>query len=330
MCSPVPSGQVLPRQAPFSDGKRRMLHTKGWKWSVVLLLAALLAAGLLARGDWKLGEDALHELVLAEPEPIEEEGLIFTNKVEREGETTYSVVCFHPDTLEETVISTFTFDSAEVSDRGYYFCGAGMTREAFSSDYSRMAVTKCYAGTTKRHAGWIDTAGNFFDVTKALGRKAEGHYGGPAEFYALGFAGCWFGYYQHIPDSAAYMDFYVPVDMVKRGAVQGSTFRFFTSPDGEDGNPVSETSGEAYAPWNVTVWLQDMRRTITGDPNAFPDDWDLVRSPDGTKMAYMSLPKPEGGSEPDLYITSTDGEPVKVTGYSFSLGENGFVLIDWR
>ncbi len=73
-----------------------------------------------------------------------------------------------------------------------------------------------------------------------------------------------------------------------------------------------------------------MRRTITGDPNAFPDDWDLVRSPDGTKMAYMSLPKPEGGSEPDLYITSTDGEPVKVTGYSFSLGENGFVLIDWR
>ena len=81
-----------------------MLHTKGWKWSVVLLLAALLAAGLLARRDDKLRDDVLQQLLLAEPETIDEEGLMFTSIAWEDERTTRAVVRRDPDTAEETVI----------------------------------------------------------------------------------------------------------------------------------------------------------------------------------------------------------------------------------
>ena len=303
----------------FSDGKRRMFHTRGWKWVVLPLLALGLAACLIAMGNKKLEEGTLIRLILAEPEPIEKEGLIFAKTEEQQGQTICTVVCFNPETLEETVVSTFRFDSAEDTENRYYFHGGGMAREAFSGDYSRMAVTKCYKGTAERHAGWIDRKGRFFDVTRKLGPMARRGCRGPAGFYALGFAGRWFGYYQHDPDSAGYMDFYVPVDIVRWGAVQGSTFKVYQS------------SGAVYEPGDVTVWLQTMRRQITGDPDMFPDGWDLVRSPDGAQIAYMSCPEPDGGADWDVYIASQNGgEPVKLTGYSFSLGEDGFTLIDWR
>ena len=260
MCSPVPSGQVLPRQAPFSDGKRRMLHTKGWKWSVVLLLAALLAAGLLARRDDKLRDDVLQQLLLAEPETIDEEGLMFTSIAWEDERTTRAVVRRDPDTAEETVIAAFTYAAKPAQDSEYYFQAGELVRETFSSDYSRMAVTKCFTGTTERHAGWLDTEGNFFDVTKTLGRRASGHYGGPVECYALGFAGCWFGYCQHIPDSTFYMDFFVPVDMVKPGAVQESTLKMLV-PAGPDGNPIPAERNDVYAPWRTADWLDGMRRS---------------------------------------------------------------------
>jgi len=39
----------------------------------------------------------------------------------------------------------------------------------------------------------------------------------------------------------------------------------------------------------------------------------------------------DGGADWDVYIASQNGgEPVKLTGYSFPLGEDGFTLIDWR
>ena len=41
--------------------------------------------------------------------------------------------------------------------------------------------------------------------------------------------------------------------------------------------------------------------------------------------------EPDGGADWDGYIASQNGgEPAKLTGYSFSLGEDGFTLLDWR
>ena len=252
-----------------------MFHTKWWERGVILLLLLAtvllsvgLAGGLLTRREERQREDALQQFLFAEPETIDEEGLIFTAIAWEDGRATRAVVRRGPDTAEETVVAAFTYAAEPAPDSEYYFRAGQLVRETFSSDYSRMAVTKCFTGSTERHAGWLDTEGNFFDVTRTLGRRAAGHYRGPVECYALGFADCWFGYYQHIPNSTSYMDFFVPVDMVKPGAVQAATFKIHISFD-EDGNTI-QREDEVYEPWWTADWLDGMRRSERTETGGSP------------------------------------------------------------
>ena len=299
-----------------------MLHTIMWTWWVVLLLAWTIISAFLITITREVTDDEIKGLILAEPKPIKEKGLIFTNTVEQQGQTTCTVVCFNLDTREETVISTFTFDSAEDSKKGYYFSGEGMTREAFSDNFDRMAVTWCSTKTSERRAGWIDRKGRFFDVPRSLGRKAKGRMRGPHAFYSLGFAGRWFGYYRYDLNTMTCKDFYVPANVMRWSAVQEGTLEVVEPPD-----------EPSYGPWNVSFWLASKRYDLSGTTKEFPMDWDMIRSPDWTKKAYMTWPSPDPDSDfgYEVYIEPVNGsKPLIVTGFPFPIGENDFALIDWR
>ena len=109
----------------------------------------------------------------AEPEPEKLEGLIFAAEEwtldPGLAQDHYAVRSFHPETGKESLISRF--DLQVIMNGSDLYRPAKrdrMSRDIFSEDYSTIAVTKNFAGNGETHAGWMDTDGNFFDVTEAL------------------------------------------------------------------------------------------------------------------------------------------------------------------
>lgn len=88
----------------------------------------------------------------------------------------------------------------------------------------------------------------------------------------------------------------------------------------------------------VDTAAQNVTEYIPGNSR---NNWNGILSPDGTKIAFMSAPRgiysPAYFPETDIYIIPIEGgDPVKVTGHSFSLGREAYaehtktcVLIDW-
>lgn len=130
------------------------------------------------------------------PEPEKLEGLIFLTSFS--GQTGgYEIYCFNPETGSESLVSRFTLwtSSDEYSPSSYRLRGI-VDRTAFSSDYGKMACTKYFTNNGETHAGWLDTEGNFFDVTEALGLQSKSDFDDPVPYWAAGFQDGFFGYVQ--------------------------------------------------------------------------------------------------------------------------------------
>ena len=292
-------------------------------------------------------------------EPDKPEGLILWELLNPGGvgdPVSITVYCLNPGGGEAAIVSSFSY--TEGLDLGGYYCTAakygllstfayGSGHYRFSDDFDKMAIDAVFDGSSEVHAGWIDTEGNFFDVTEALGLQSKSDFDDPVKIYAAGFYDGYFCYYNKL-DEAYY---HIPTDNINQSAIlsgQPGNFsnvpreREFTSCDVTDWidethclvNYTRTRSGVGEWTDNV-IFDTESQATTSYVPGDSRLSWNGVVSPDGTKIAFMSAPHSFGadGVSNIYFIPIAGGEPVKLENCSLQLGYrlNGpCQLIDWR
>lgn len=267
----------------------------------------------------------------------------------------FNIYCLDPDTGYMSLFTSFTLPKWKDSTVELaYMAPRVFNRTSFSEDYSKMAVTQSDPIAVIVHAGWLDTQGNFFNVTEPLNLS---DLAGNIGFVALGFANGYFGF------GAVEGDYYVPLDDLNPGAaVEGDYMavgRPFEEKNGVYGLLFNGSSIPKYKPSQVTCWLDDGRcianttdgESVIVDPRTgaetayIPADGGRhhggVISPDGTRIAYMSgASLVLAGSPtnvplaPDIFVIPVDGgTPVQVImkncPFDLNSESTAYTLIDW-
>lgn len=293
------------------------------------------------------GEDAnapAAEVVTTLPE-----GLIIMTTTDS-GMRNPKISCIDPVTGESQVIAEFNFAPKTLQDTVYYFPARQLfcnCRNWFSADYSKVAVSRSDEHN-QSCAGWIDTDGNFFNVSEALGQLNRGDFDDPVQYYAAGFSDDGYYYIYRQVDGAGISTpisyHYVPIDNLTASAIQdGLPFA------GIDYDPPADLSdyidGSRYL-INTSDGVSKIfdvvtEETMTYVPGTSRLSWNGVVSPDGSQVAFMSQPKND--ITKDIYVMPlAGGDPVKVVTDGFKLSsqqdcKNGrgpdgqcTMLIDWR
>ena len=307
------------------------------------------------------------------PEPVAPSGIIAAI-ADWNNSMTYTVVGIDPTTGEQETLAFFdayaltdseagyTFDFKKPSPSGVWTVCYASYRDMFSSDYSKIATQKVFAGNRESHAGWIDEDGNFFDVTEALGLQSQSDFDDPKQYAPVGFTEDGLFVYidrSEIPSGPLFYS--VPVDDVRPENIQEMPWEsryLHKDPDiwgwmKEDYPPtdwIDETHFLAdcemvkdFATLTVSVIVDtETEEAVEYVPGSSRHSWSGVMSPDGTQIAFMSAPI--NGDEPsDLFVTSIDGgDPVRVpNSLPASANDDGFpqtevgglgtcvTLIDW-
>lgn len=212
-------------------------------------------------------------------------------------------------------------------------------RHWFNHDFSKMAVTR-YLSTGSQHAGWVDSNGNFFDVTEALGMQSQSDFDDPVKFSSIGFSedGAYFSFSKHIDvEGSTYgetIHYYIPVSDVSQDAVAEGVMIQNSAPfPYESGFIVAgDHYGGLYTYYEVTDWIDshtcianvespsetsliidvDTDERTEYIPGTSRSNWNGVLSPDGTKVAFTSSPL-SGAQNPSIYIVPlSGGEPIKI------------------
>lgn len=267
----------------------------------------------------------------------------------------YSIQCINPDTGSLTDIAEFSARRPYnvASEDAYYLLPtigdnnlSGNDRRYFSSDFSKMAVTKILNDKNEAHAGWLDQSGNFFDVTEALGEQSS-DFGDPVTYNAVGFTEDDLFVYNDNPYAMSY-------------TWGNLNFRFTDSKSpvaSQEGNPlekycqiVNENNEYAISDYiddhlcliyyhsnnNKTAsekYNVDTKEAISYIPGDSRNNWSGVCSPDKSQIAFLSAPQ-QGNGGPDIFIIPFDGgEPVKLEcGIAFSsdINTNPSSLLEWK
>ena len=353
---------------------------KKWNRALAILLAAGLAAGLCGCGNnaaspanppagypTPVSQPVSETPVTPEPTPTAEptpeptptpepepHGLVIVDQLASTENVT--VYCVNPDTGKETVIADFSIPRSTENEvyagGGSYSC----PKYGFSDDYSKIICNKHFIETKEIHAGWVDSDGNFFNVTEALGLQSKSDFDDPVRYSAMGFYNGYFGYRLEVK-GGIYTYGYVPLDNISPGAIQEGNLFTLTKPYTADDSLIAEKYGGRYKPWHVSDWIDDTRCIVSdvydvysgsGDmdsliidtaaqseikyiPGDSRDNWAGVANPDGTKIAFMSSVRNLNVSyhETDIYIVPIDGgDPVKVENIQLDLAKT-CTLIDW-
>lgn len=245
----------------------------------------------------------------------------------------YSVQAVNPNTGESTKIAEFSVRRPHnvTSSEFYYLTPIiglnnrfGYDRRFFSNDFSKMAATKVFNDKNETHAGWIDQSGEFFDVTEALGEQSS-DFGDPVTYGAIGFTEDNLFVYSNNP-SPSYMywhndDFrYVSPDSNKsqegnplEGLCQiiDGNNRFYCISDRIDEGTflVDGYEGDFCGSMLYNPKSHESSEYIPGTSRS---NWSGVSSPDGSQIAFLSMPK-EGNSNPEIFIIPFEGgEPEKL------------------
>lgn len=245
----------------------------------------------------------------------------------------YSIESINPATGESAKIAEFSINRPHnvTSSEFYYLTPIiglnnrfGYDRRFFSNDFSKMAATKVFNDKNETHAGWIDQSGEFFDVTEALGEQSS-DFGDPVTYGAIGFTEDNLFVYSNNP-SPSYMywhndDFrYVSPDSNKsqegnplEGLCQiiDGNNRFYCISDRIDEGTflVDGYEGDFCGSMLYNPKSHESSEYIPGTSRS---NWSGVCSPDGSQIAFLSMPK-EGNSNPEIFIIPFEGgEPEKL------------------
>lgn len=263
------------------------------------------------------------------------------------------------ETGESELVAEFNFAPRTLQDTILYFPAAGFScghREWFTSDYSKIAVSRTDSQSGQNCAGWIDVNGDFFNVSEALGQLDRGDFDDPVVYLAIGFTDDGFFVYKQVSGlgvngKSSYH--YVPVDNVNPSEIRdGIPFPGYD----EDGLnlskgvfskvTVSDYIGGSRYLINTSDGVSQIFDAATGEktnyvPGTSRFSWHGVLSPDESQVAFMSQPK--SGTKKDIYIMPLEGgDPVNVPTDNFQLssqhgcetghdyGSQITMLVDWR
>lgn len=267
----------------------------------------------------------------------------------------YSIQCINPDTGSSIDIAEFSARRPYnvASEDAYYLLPtigdsnlAGNDRRYFSSDFSKMAVTKIFNDKNEAHAGWLDQSGNFFDVTEALGEQSS-DFGDPVTYNAVGFTEDDLFVYNDNPYAMSY-------------TWGNLNFRFTDSKapvTSQEGNPLEKycqivNGNNEYAISDyvddhlcLIYYHSDNNKTTSEKydvnteeaipyiPGESRSNWSGVCSPDRSQIAFLSAPQ-QGNGGPDIFIIPFDGgEPVKLEcdiTFSSDISTNPSSLLEWK
>lgn len=266
----------------------------------------------------------------------------------------YSIESINPATGESAKIAEFSINRPHnvTSSEFYYLTPIiglnnrfGYDRRFFSNDFSKMAATKVFNDKNETHAGWIDQSGEFFDVTEALGEQSS-DFGDPVTYGAIGFTEDNLFVYSNNP-SPSYMywhndDFrYVSPDSNKsqegnplEGLCQiiDGNNRFYCISDRIDEGTflVDGYEGDFCGSMLYNPKSHESSEYIPGTSRS---NWSGVSSPDGSQIAFLSMPK-EGNGNPEIFIIPFEGgEPEKLNCdivFSNDTDMSPSSILEWR
>lgn len=308
--------------------------------------------------EWEEDDGIEEEVVVAETGEIE--GIIVVQNYFYHADDgvsnifVYSVQAVNPNTGESTKIAEFSINRPHnvTSSEFYYLTPIiglnnrfGYDRRFFSNDFSKMAATKVFNDKNETHAGWIDQSGEFFDVTEALGEQSS-DFGDPVTYGAIGFTEDNLFVYSNNP-SPSYMywhndDFrYVNPDSNKsqegnplEGLCQiiDGNNRFYCISDRIDEGTflVDGYEGDFCGSMLYNPKSHESSEYIPGTSRS---NWSGVCSPDGSQIAFLSMPK-EGNSNPEIFIIPFEGgEPEKLNCdivFSNDTDMSPSSILEWR
>lgn len=193
-----------------------------------------------------------------EPEPEKLKGLIFRSS-SAEG---YEISCFDPETGSGSLVSRFPLWTGSYEDPPFLCRPRGIVdRTMFSSDYDKMACTKVFTDDDKTHAGWLDTNGNFFDVTEVLDRQSKSDFDNPVRYEGVGFQDSFFGYARRYVGPASDEPSYVPLNNINPSSIQAGWVYNRANKFYENGKLGIE--GRTYWFSSVTSWIGDTRCIVS-------------------------------------------------------------------
>ena len=267
----------------------------------------------------------------------------------------YSVQAVNPNTGESTKIAEFSVRRPYnvTSEDSYYLLPligdtnmVGYDQRYFSSDFSKMAATKIINDKNEAHAGWFDQSGNFFDVTEALGEQSS-DFGDPVTYNAVGFTE---------DDLFVYND--NPYAIFSAWAELNFRFTDLNALNiSQEGNPLDDScqiinGNKLYA---ISDYIDDTmclvyyhdkgNKTVSAKydmnsgevipyiPGESRSNWSGVCSPDGSQIAFLSMPK-EGNGNPEIFIIPFEGgEPEKLNCdivFSNDTDMSPSSILEWR
>ena len=288
--------------------------------------------------EWEEDDGIEEEVVVAETGEIE--GIIVVQNYFYHADDgvsnifVYSVQAVNPNTGESTKIAEFSVRRPYnvTSEDSYYLLPligdtnmVGYDQRYFSSDFSKMAATKIINDKNEAHAGWFDQSGNFFDVTEALGEQSS-DFGDPVTYNAVGFTE---------DDLFVYND--NPYAIFSAWAELNFRFTDLNALNiSQEGNPLDDScqiinGNKLYA---ISDYIDDTmclvyyhdkgNKTVSAKydmnsgevipyiPGESRSNWSGVSSPDGSQIAFLSMPK-EGNGNPEIFIIPFEGgEPEKL------------------
>lgn len=218
------------------------------------------------------------------------------------------------------------------ANAGYYFVPAGIgyynrigyDRRIFSSDFTKMAITIGIVEKNETHAGWIDSNGEFFDVTAALG-ETSGDFDPAVHHMAIGFTEDDMFVYNDDLYAQSYqwsrVNFFHTDANNPTYSQEGNLFQYPVTIDGEAycmtdwcdeetylADYHTKRSGCTVVKYNTTTGTAE--ELVSGEVRT---NWSGVYSPDGSMIAFLSMTN-GGGGAPEIYIMSADGSnPQKLT-----------------
>lgn len=318
----------------------------------------------------ELTEDETEQVLEEENAPVEEEVvstageaegiIVLQNYFYRTDDGTgytiiYSIKSIDSSTGMSTSIAEFSAERpySTAIDKYYYLlptigtCNPyGNDRRYFSSDFSKMAVTKVFVDKNETHVGWLDQSGNFFDVTEALGEQSS-DFGDPVTYGAVGFTED--GLFVYDDNALAYFPTWSSMN-----------FRFTdidTFSPSQEGNPLYDSCqiDTGYHLYTISDCIDDNTRIIyyqeksdkivcakyniaSGEvinfiPGESRSNWSGVCSPDGSQVAFLSMPSTGNGNPEIFIIPSEGGEPEKLNcNIVFSNDENTGLssILEWK
>ena len=284
------------------------------------------------------------------PTPEPASGIVLMTVNSQDGQQQVQLFCIDPDTGAKSPLALFVIPSScEIAFVPVLFSmplAEGRFCGHFSSDFTKIAVTYSLPDTTESHAGWIDTDGNFYDVTTALDLQSSSDFAAPPEYGALGFAPNGDFIYVELGRESVYYsvpsDNIAPENITQLGDIDAMAVALGAPPNlygilsdafnDSTSLSISDRLGE-------NRYLVTFGRTSRADQGAYPEvaiatfdaegnierseylpenirfTWSGTLSPDGSQIAFLSCPydKARDDKPTELFLTSLEGgEPIKV------------------